>query len=478
MERLACFHLCLVIFVATVTLAGCGGAPLAPIGESIHDADLKFDTAEAFRVHADEETERKEHRGQVKQRKTLYNDVLKAYRSIVKTDPTGKYAQRSLWQMAEIYKRRYESDKAIECYEAILAVSPAGYYGDKARSAVAHIRKYRQLVQEESRKYQNYKELYAQDNLRQDHDRAAAALFSVAESYERLSNYPEAIVHYARVVDEFPDYEKAPEALTRIGNIHFYTLYDYEAGFPVFNKLIEMYPDSYEATMAIRLLKEYDRTRREIAHNKTYIDRFWNETTREYKLAERKITPSSRYSFSRTIPIVDIVVRCYQMNSMRWKDLRNYPSAIFASRNAIIAHESWTGTRWRSTVSIADSHYQIGRLCQLNGQLERAIEAYQELLDNHPDSADRGEAIYRQAVCYREIREFAKAYEGFKAYMGLGPDAEYYQEAEQIVRQFEMDQDGDGYRSYIEQDAGTSDQDPQDRPLVIATPRTGRRSRE
>ena len=116
----------------------------------------------------------------------------------------------------------------------------------------------------------------------------------------------------------------------------------------------------------------------------------------------------------------------------------------------------------RSTVTIAESHYQIGRLYQLNGQLEQAIEAYQELLDNNPDSGKRSEVIYQQAVCYREIRKFAKSYEGFKAYMSLGPDVEYYKEAEQIVRQFEMDQDNDGYKYYIEQDAGTSDQDPND----------------
>lgn len=464
MERLACFHLCLAFVIVNMTLAGCGGAPLAPIGESIHDADLKFDTAETFRITAANEKPREKWTEQVEQKKTLYHYALNAYREIREADLGGKYAQRSLWQIGEIHKRIGEWHRVPDICAAILVVTPEGYYADKARSVIADSRKHRKLVQEESRKYQNYKELYARFNLRQDYDRAAAALFNVAESYERLSNYPEAIARYAQVVDEFPDYEKAPVALTKIGDIHFYNFYDYDAGLPVYHKVIEMYPDSYEATMAIRLLKEYDRTRREIAHNKTYIDRFWNETTREYKLEERKITPSSRYSCSRTIPIVDIVVRCYQMNSMRWEDLRNYPSAIFASRNAIIAYESWTGTRWGSSVSIADSHYQIGRLFQLNGQRERAIEAYQELLDNHPDSAERSEAIYRQAVCYREIREFAKAYEGFKAYMSLGPDAEYYQEVEQIVRQFEMDEDGNGYKSYIEQDAGTSDQDPHRHP--------------
>ena len=78
-------------------------------------------------------------------------------------------------------------------------------------------------------------------------------------------------------------------------------------------------------------------------------------------------------------------------------------------------------------------------------------------MDNNPDSGKRSEGVYQQAVCYRRIGEFTKSYEGFKAYMNLGADAEYYQEAEQNVRQFEMDEDGDGYKSYIEQESGTSE---------------------
>ena len=40
-----------------------------------------------------------------------------------------------------------------------------------------------------------------------------------------------------------------------------------------------------------------------------------------------------------------------------------------------------------------------------------------------PKSMWRAEAIYQQAVCYRDIRESTKAYLGFRAYMALGRDA-------------------------------------------------------
>ena len=512
MERFACFQLCLAWVVVNITLAGCGGTPLASIDGRIHDADRKFDAAEAFRIKATNDKTREKWTEQVEQRKTLYFHALNAYKEVVNADPGGKYAQRSLWQMSEIYKRRYQWDKIIESYEAILAVSPSGYYADRAKSAIADIRKCGLLIQEEQRKYQDCKGLYAQDNARENYDLAGGALFNVAESYEKLSNYDEAIAYYAQVVDEFPDHEKAPIALTKIGDIHFYKSYDYDAGFPVYYKVIEMYPDTLEAAMALRQLKHTHRDLHDIARCQTHIDEWRTGETIEYagspgyhKITEmypdvvevirairqlkhtrgdlrdiarnqtdtdkcrNEESPIIWSNFGRPvtclIPITDEVVRNYQEISRRWVCLRNFPGAILAYRNSILVYQP--GGYLDSSVDdrIPYSRYQIGRLFQLNGQLERAIEAYQKLLDKHPDSyywCVRG--VYQQAVCYREIREFTKSYEGFKAYMSLGPDVEYYQEAEQIVRQFEMDRDGDGFKSYMEQDAGTSDQDPNNQP--------------
>ena len=41
---------------------------------------------------------------------------------------------------------------------------------------------------------------------------------------------------------------------------------------------------------------------------------------------------------------------------------------------------------------------------------------------------------------------------------------EYYRKAKESVEKYEKDQDSDGYEFYIEQEAGTSDQDPNDYP--------------
>lgn len=453
MKRFVCLNLCLAFVIVTLTLAGCGGVKIVPIGAKVQNADRKYDRAEAYRIKADRDEERDKWREEVAKKKALYDDALNAYVEIIEREPTGKYSQRSHYQIAEIYKKRYEWDKATEHYNAIVEIAPSGYYGGQAKSGIANIRKYRRLIDEKRRRYQNYLALYEENNAPEHYDTAAQALYDVADSYEQLGNYPEAIANYERMVEEFPEHEKAPPALTKIGYVHFYKLYDYQGGWPAYNRVIESYPDSYDATQAIRLLKDTDRTLKDIAQNQAEIKRYRSKKAQEYEKTGRKIMPSELYGNR----YVDIVVQCFQFIGRRWEDLRNYP-------NAIVAYRTLADQLSYKKFAAADARYQIGRLYQLNGQLEQAIEAYQDLFDNNPESIWRNEGVYQQAVCFRGIREFAKAYEAFKAYMSLGRDVEYYREAEQIVRQFEIDQDGDGYKFYVEQEAGTSDRDPNDHP--------------
>ena len=422
-------HSFLALVVLVLMLAGCGGARVIPIGESIRDADRQLDAAEAFLIQANRDTEQDKRREQIEQKKILYDEALNAYRAIVKAEPTDNYSQRSLWQISEIYSRRYDWDKVIESYKAITAIAPLSYYGDRAKSAIADMGKYRGLIEEAQRKYKEYSALYVQNNARESYDIAAQALYDVAESYEELGDYPEAISYYQRMVDEFPKHEKAPVALSRIGHIHFYRFYDYKTGRPTFYKVIEMYSDSYEATHAIRLLKDTDRTLRVIAQCEADIERYRSMKAKKNEKSGRKIVPNERYSEGR---YVDIVALCFQFIARHWEDLGHYPRAIVNCRALV-------DERPDNISAVADARYQIGRLYQLNGQLDQAIEAYQELYDKSPESPWRAEGIFQQAVCYREIREFTKAYKGFKAYMNLGREAEYYQEAEQIVRQFETD---------------------------------------
>jgi len=135
-----------------------------------------------------------------------------------------------------------------------------------------------------------------------------------------------------------------------------------------------------------------------------------------------------------------------------WLSLKNYPYAIRA-------YEELMEELPMGKFVVADSFFQIGKIYQESGDYEKAIEAYNNLFEKVPESGRYDEAIYRQAVCCEAIHEFTKAYKGYKKYMRLGEDKEFYRQTQQKVRQMEYDGDGDGYPFYKEQEAGTSDED-------------------
>ena len=452
MRRLACFHLCLAFVLVSTLFLGCGGSRIKPIGVRIQDVDRKFDTAEALYVNFDKDTEPEKWHAQVAKKKVHYHESLLAYLSIIQAAPASKYAQRAYCQIAEIYKRHYEWDNVIESYETILAIAPSGYYADKAKSGIADIHKYRRLIEEKRHRYHIYSALYAQDNTTTNHDIAAQALYDVAHSYEQLGDYPQAIGNYQRLVDEFPDYHEVRAAATKVGDIHFYKLYDYHGGWRAYLKVMDM---GSVSPLTDELLNETYVCLDTLAYYEAKIARNRNSSTVSY--SKMKIAPSEE---SRP-PFFYRVIRPYRSAAHCFEKFRNYAGAILAYREL-------ADRFYYESIKVEDARYNIGRLYQLNGQFEQAIDAYQHLLHNNSGSPNRGEGIYQQAVCYREIREFAKAYEGFKAYISVPPNLNRYryQEAEQIVRQFEIDEDGDGFMYYVEQEAGTSDRDPNDHPNI------------
>ena len=435
------------------TILGCrqGTISIVSLGARLQNADSTFDEAEIMEIRADDPEKMEKNR--MKQQE-LYNKAIILYSDVIARDTKSKYAQRAHYQIAKIYKRRYDWDKAIEHYQAIIALNPTGYYANEAKGGTANIRKNREVIKTKRAEYQNYKAIYDNEPTDETFNIAAEALYEVARAYENLENYTEAIRNYERLVEEFPEHSKAPQAQFQIGNVYFYTLFDYLGGWGPFVAVTEKFPDSYEASQAGTLLKQTADILQEINELKDEIEKYRNKKAVEYRKTGRKITPADMW----VMGYGDQVVQNFQQIASNWRKLRNYPRAINAYKTLArdLSHKKFAA---------ADALFRTGELFQQNGDYERAIEAYEALFENAPESTWRNEAVYQQAVCYRSIREFGSAYEGFKAYMSITKgDTPYLREAEQIVRQYELDQDEDGYKFYEEQEAGTSDQDANSHP--------------
>ena len=457
-------YIALVIIAAVIT--GC--ANVMPLSVKVQNADRKFEQAQGMNIRADTPENKK---ADIAKRKELYDTALAGYLEIITQDPTGKYATYSHFQAAAIYKRHFEWDKSTEHYQAIVDIAPTGFLGGRAKSSIADIRKNRDVIKQNRRTYQNHAplskdlamrakeastpedmELYnqqAQDSM----DKAVRALYDEARAYQTLGNSEEAIKQFERVVVEFPEHKLAPQAQFQVGNIYFYELYDYIGGWPAYIKVIEKFPDSYEASDAETLLKDTETTLTEIAQDQADIKKYTNQKALDYISAGRDVLPSDLY----VAGYADRIAQNFQNIGSGWVKMRNYPAAIAAYRKLA---ENLSYKKFHA----ADALFRIGDLYQKDGQYQRAIASFQDMLDKAPESTWRDEAVYQQAVCYRAVREFKEAYRGFKAYMSLDKEGKYYREAEQIVRQYDLDQDGDGFKFYVEQEAGTSDKDPNDNP--------------
>ena len=445
-----------ILCLFVLTYLGCqGGIRIVPLSAKIQNADNAFDEAEAVSTRTDD-PEVKE-KALAKQR-NLYDRAMSLYLEVIAQDTKGKYAQRAHYQIAKIYKKRYEWDKANEHYQAIIELDPTGYYANEAKTGIANIRKYRELIATELANYQNYKALYDTEQTEDTYDIAAQSLYKVAQSYEALENYPQAITTFERMVDEFPEHSKAVQAQYQIGNIYFYKLYDYtnSGGWGAFVAVAEKFPDTYESEQVRILLNKTKDILTEIKQLQDEIHRYRSKIAIEIERIGGYVDPSEKWLQGKA----DLIVQNFQGIARNWEKLRNYPNAIETNKVLIrdLSHKKF---------AVADAYFRVGALYQQSGQYERAIQAFDDLLDNAPESTWRNESVYQQAVCYRAIREFGEAYEGFKTYMSLTKGATpYFREAEQIVRQYELDQDQDGFKFYEEQESGTSDQDPNSHPGV------------
>ena len=392
-----------------------GDIHIVPLSEKflIRRAYRLVDEAETTEIQ-DEDPKKMEKNRQ--QRQKLYDTALALYLEVIERDTKAEYAQRVHYQIAKIYKRRYDWDNATKHYQAIVALDPTGYYANEAKNGMANIRKNREIIKAKQTEYQNYKAIYDDSPTDETFNVAAEALYEVARAYESLENHPEAIRNYERLVEEFPEHPKAPQAQFQIGTLYFYVLYDYRGGWPAYKAVSEKFPDTYEASQAETLLKVTSEILSEINNLKAEIDKFRNKKAVEYQKTGQEITSDDMWMVGYS----DQVVQNFQQIASNWEKLRNYPRAINAyktlARDLYVQQIASNWEKLRNYPRAINTYETLARdlsdkkgdallrtasLYQQNGEYERAIEVYNDLIETQPKSVWQNEAAYQRGICYR-----------------------------------------------------------------------------
>lgn len=374
------------------------------------------------------------------------DEALALYLKVLEDQPDGKYTNHAHFRVAEIYKDKAQWDDALQRYQAVADRVTTGYLAGRARSRIGDIRKQSQIIKLQKTAWEN--RIMTTESGK---TKAANALLALGDAHHTLGDYNGAIKWYKTFVAEFPAHQRAAQIQYKVGNIYFYQLYDYDKGWPEYVKLIEddVFADNYERKEAEKLLKKVKTALDGIKQDMDYIGKYRREKAMDFEKQGRKVTQSAKYSvFSEQI------AQTYKSIARAWEvePLSNFP-------NAIKAYQELADELPQEKSAAAEALFKVGELNQSAGRYELSLVAYQQLFDRAPESGWRDDAVYNQARCYEAIREFTKAYNRYKDYMSLGEDSKFYRPAEQKVRQFEYDEDGDGYRFYQEQEAGTSDKD-------------------
>lgn len=373
-----------------------------------------------------------------------FGEAIVVFQEIAKTE--NKYTNRARFYVGECLKFQAKWDEAMAQFQMVADSEPmTSYLGAEAKNRIAQIREGRRDIE-------RLKILH--DNNPEKYDVAADALLELGSVYDnKLGDYEQAIKIYNQLREEFPGTPKAAQGQYNIGSIYFYKLYDLDEGWKAFQEISEKnYPEmKFRVAEVQDLLRETNKIRGEINEHMVFIK----------QSQKRKIPEFGHVSGYEIYGVKqDQVAQSYLAIGQKWRQLKDYPKAIEAYRMLIERLPLMLR-------QAAQARFAIAEIYQLDlGRYYEALDAYEEYIKFHPTDYRRDEAIYNIALCYETLRNYEMAYQYYVTYRDTykDPPGKFYKPAELKVRQYEYDEDQDGYPYYKEVAAGTSDTDPGTHP--------------
>ncbi len=135
-----------LVLLISIMLVGCAAKMGKVLGEGYlyQNAEMKLDDAKFATVE-----------GKTDKTQALTDQALELFLQITEKGPENDYYAKAHYQVAEIYKSRFDWEKATQHYQAIIDAETLGYLASKARSEIANIRKNRQVIDDNRKIYIN-----------------------------------------------------------------------------------------------------------------------------------------------------------------------------------------------------------------------------------------------------------------------------------------------------------------------------------
>ena len=147
--------------------------------------------------------------------------AIEIYNNIVKNSPYGEYADQSLYNMAECYRRAKKYAQAIEAYDRLVKDYPDSKLAVEAKYQISYTKyessldpEYDQESTDKAIKdFKRISETSAAPKIAEEankvflelNDKKAESLLKIAEFYERQKQYRSAIMYYKDIIQKCPN---------------------------------------------------------------------------------------------------------------------------------------------------------------------------------------------------------------------------------------------------------------------------------
>ncbi len=158
--------------------------------------------------------------------------AVEIYGKVIENSPFGEYADKSLYKMAECYRRMRQYSEAVETYERVVTDYPESDLVAEAKYQLAYTKYEASLDPEYDQEgtneaLQDFKDISrttavpsiaeeADQVIKELKDRKSGSILKTAEFYDKQKKYKSAVMYYEEIVNDFSGTEAAEYSEQRL----------------------------------------------------------------------------------------------------------------------------------------------------------------------------------------------------------------------------------------------------------------------
>ena len=326
-----------------------------------------------------------------------------------KGTPLGAVAE---FQIAELYRnpsQLNQPEKAIEKYEALLNTHPEAIVAPEARWRIANVR--HTLLNQSALAMATYRKVvddYPTSNF------AAEALFQMANIHRTAGKYSLAIPVFERLKQKYPDFWNMHAVIYWTAICHEKNL-NYPKAIAAFETFLHAYLPQLDPAY-LGQISMHDKS---ISEVKAEIGRKIGQLAKQ--MAEVELERLDKARANRDFSEASNIARNLIATAPQTPQAAQAAEQLSTLQH-LTAIENLREQLQNNTlppIDAARARLQIGMIYERKPLQDypRAIEAYQEVLKEHPDSTHSAEALYRSGLVHAE--QLSAPNEAIEAYKGV-----------------------------------------------------------